>query len=1098
MRPARLLLGLAVFCGLAFPALGQFGQNKITYLHFQWSVYRSPHFDLHYYKEEAQQLEELVSEAESAYLDLSRRLDHDVRFRIPLIVYSTHIEFEQTNIAMEEIPEAVGGFSEPFQNRIVIPIDSPPDKRYQLIRHELTHIFEFDIFYAGSLRRALAAGPPLWLTEGLASYLADDEDSFDQMVIRDAVVNNLVPSVRQLNVFSFLTYRYGHAIFDFIEARYGAAGLRTFLFEFRKVLLTPVPEKAFQDAFGLSVDGFDRAFARYLRQRYLPVLTEKRAPEDYGHEIGLTKPGRFTLSPALSPSGDLVAALATPGAELDVVILSAKDGKVIRNLTHGFTNAYDEVVTEAFSGKRDLAWSPGGDRLAFFVRKENYRQLMIYGVPGGRLERQIPFKDIADCASPAFSPDGETVAFSGNQGGYWDIFTYNLRTAEVRNLTQDEYYDGNPSWSADGSAVLYNRRIGEFAKIFTVSVGAPERKAELTSGAASDIEPAYSKDGKWVYFSSDRGAFGVFNLHRLEIQSGRVERLTDLVGGAFTPAEMAPAEDGSPQLAYSAFYAGVFRLYKMRVGGAEVERASKVGREEPSTSPLAPSRRAEMEAERKARAAGAAAGEPAGEAPPGAKPGAKPETGPGEAPGAAPPGPKPPPPPAPQPELEPSPLTQPTPGAPQPAPPPSGAAAGAAPGEAPEGAKPGPSEDADLKPFRAPLQLGLDSSRYGPYHAKFDLDVPYIMVGLADDGTFLSEVIINFTDLLGDQRIAVRASSVSGYSNIEVAYANLKRRLDWGVAVQDYRDYYLTTDSAGQVAATQRRERFTAATFFAAYPFSRRWRTEASVGYMERRLDYPQYQLADPNNPDSPVVLGFQTFSDNLATGSVALVNDTTRFQSWGPWQGRRWRLEYAHARFVGGDSSGETVNAVSLDFRGYQRLTRRSLVAFRVAGARQTGERAGIYSLGGINQLRGYNFREFIGPNVVWANLELRFPLIDEVDWAFGLRVGPVRGFLFADFGTAWFEDTLHFNCTEPAPGTLQCDPNLVRGKASYDGRFGILRNYRSRDEQGRWVDIHGSAGLGFHVPVLGLPLAWSFAKIYDGESLGPYSSSFYIVFDW
>jgi hypothetical protein len=83
--------------------------------------------------------------------------------------------------------EAVGAFAEPFQNRMVVPIDSPSDKRFALIRHELTHIFEFDIFYAGLLRRTLRAQPPLWLTEGLASYLGDDEDSFDQMIIRDAV-----------------------------------------------------------------------------------------------------------------------------------------------------------------------------------------------------------------------------------------------------------------------------------------------------------------------------------------------------------------------------------------------------------------------------------------------------------------------------------------------------------------------------------------------------------------------------------------------------------------------------------------------------------------------------------------------------------------------------------------------------------------------------------------------------------------------------------------------------------------------------------------------------------------------------------------------
>ena len=56
------------------------------------------------------------------------------------------------------------------------------------------------------------------------------------MAIRDAVVNNILPPIQTLNVVTFLTYRYGHAIFDYIEKEHGKEGLRSFLFEYRKVL----------------------------------------------------------------------------------------------------------------------------------------------------------------------------------------------------------------------------------------------------------------------------------------------------------------------------------------------------------------------------------------------------------------------------------------------------------------------------------------------------------------------------------------------------------------------------------------------------------------------------------------------------------------------------------------------------------------------------------------------------------------------------------------------------------------------------------------------------------------------------------------------
>ena len=47
------------------------------------------------------------------------------------------------------------------------------------------------------------------------------------MAIRDAVVNNILPPIQALNVVTFLTYRYGHAIFDYIEQEHGKEGLRT-------------------------------------------------------------------------------------------------------------------------------------------------------------------------------------------------------------------------------------------------------------------------------------------------------------------------------------------------------------------------------------------------------------------------------------------------------------------------------------------------------------------------------------------------------------------------------------------------------------------------------------------------------------------------------------------------------------------------------------------------------------------------------------------------------------------------------------------------------------------------------------------------------
>jgi len=257
--PFVLAALLLIAAAVPAPAFA-FGKNKIAYQRFDWHIYRSPHFDVYYYPEEEPLLQQVVSDAESQYMRLSQILDHEIKFRIPLIYYKTHVEFEQTNVTLDFIPEFVGAFAEPIENRMVLPMDLPPDKKYTLIGHELTHVFEFSILYQESLSRAFRSNVPSWIMEGLASHLGKDEDNFDKMIIRDAVVNGLIPPIHRVQVLNFLTYRYGQAAFDFIEENYGSEGIRNFLWEFRKSLLANNVAKPIKDAFGVEADEFDRQF----------------------------------------------------------------------------------------------------------------------------------------------------------------------------------------------------------------------------------------------------------------------------------------------------------------------------------------------------------------------------------------------------------------------------------------------------------------------------------------------------------------------------------------------------------------------------------------------------------------------------------------------------------------------------------------------------------------------------------------------------------------------------------------------------------------------------------------------------------------------
>src|SRR5213079_3314992 len=138
---AAIILGHASVVTAQTPFIPYFGKNNIHYDKFEWHIYTTDHFEIYYYPELEKHIERIAGYAESAYQQISADLKHDLSTKIPLILFKTHSEFEQENVDPGAAQEGVGAFAEPVRQRMVMPIDAPPDQLYGLIVHELTHQF---------------------------------------------------------------------------------------------------------------------------------------------------------------------------------------------------------------------------------------------------------------------------------------------------------------------------------------------------------------------------------------------------------------------------------------------------------------------------------------------------------------------------------------------------------------------------------------------------------------------------------------------------------------------------------------------------------------------------------------------------------------------------------------------------------------------------------------------------------------------------------------------------------------------------------------------------------------------------------------------
>ena len=586
---AALLPPLLLLLAATPPATAQYipyyGKNKVKYDNFAWRIYNAPHFEVFYYPEFEQHVARLVSYLESSYLKISTGLKHEMPKPIPAIFYKTHSEFEQTNLFPAFVPEGVGAFTEPVLNRMVIPIDDPPDKLQGLITHEMVHAFAFSLIPRGLGFGISQRAIPLWVDEGLADYFRGTWDPLDLMMIRDAALTDQVPRLSRAEfepLSGRLVYNMGHAAFEFMEARYGKEGIRQFLYTLRKGILGGSTEDIYQQAFRTSPEEFDQAFDKWLKERFKPYRDLQR-PNDFGRDLSPNpEKTSFTQSIAFapSPSGE-VAAIMTfnrSDGELDIVLVSTRDGTVISNLTPGFTDAYEGIaINNDFVAGRSIAFDPRGDYVAFFGRTGKNRSLFLVSV----LDRQIKKKvavNLDQPQAPCLLPDGRHALFAALRGGVADIYLLDLETGEYRNLTNDEYYDNNPEVSPDGKLVVYQRRVSGNEKVYAFPLDDPSRKTALTFGPFDDTAPHFSSDGQKLYYSSNEDN-EIDNLRRLDLRTGAIEQYTNVFGGAMTPAPMAGQK--GDRLAFSTYFKGQFILHTLDTGEAlkEVEQEVQAGAE---------------------------------------------------------------------------------------------------------------------------------------------------------------------------------------------------------------------------------------------------------------------------------------------------------------------------------------------------------------------------------------------------------------------------------------------------------------------------------------------------------------------------------------
>lgn len=484
-------------------------------------------------------------------------------------------------IIIADNTDLTNGLARPFpDNRIVIWVRPPVDElslaNYTdwielVISHELTHIFHHD--QAGRLGRALRTvfgrlplgwpvfpviGIPRWNSEGLATHIESEHTgegrvygSYHEMVLRTAILEDKFPTIDRVSGETPIwpggtrAYIYGSLFMDYITRRYGEQA-QTELIRKTKGSILPPPwrmNRIAKRALGESYSDLYRDWRDSLRHRYR-ALSDSLAREGITQTEQITTTGRYALHPRISHDNTRLAYTDENGRDVFATrIIELGSGDDERNRRNGIA---------------PVAWLPDNrsyvtTQFEFVGPYEIYSDL--YLIRDGDETRLTKGQRVE---SVHVTRDGERVVYVQNARGSNRLVVRDLDSGAERILVErsPDVHWILPRWSPDGTRIAAQRWMRGRGHDIAIL----DENGNLTSEVVSaglDAAPAWSPDGRYVVFSSDRT--GIPNLYAFDTTNREIKRITNVLTGALFP-EVTP--DGS-YIYFSGYHADGFHIERI-------------------------------------------------------------------------------------------------------------------------------------------------------------------------------------------------------------------------------------------------------------------------------------------------------------------------------------------------------------------------------------------------------------------------------------------------------------------------------------------------------------------------------------------------------
>ena len=402
----RIILTILLLTNLLYPQ--SFGQNKVQYESFDWEYIVSPNTNIYYYGDNKDLAIFTSKVAERSIEQIGKHLRWRSNKPIKIIVYTSHNDFQQTNVVNVYMSEGVGGVTELYKNRIVIPFEGSYEQFEHVIHHELVHAAINELVYGGNAQGLISGRirvqVPLWANEGLAEFLSVDWDTNSDMVLRDLAIEDRLPSIPELN-YSILAYKGGQSVWQYITQKYGREKVGEI---FQQMKRAQNDERGFESALGVDYEKLTEDWHDFVKREYWPDLVNRENFDDFSTKITDRTETRnfYNVSPSFSPDGNTIAYFSDQDGYMDLILYEVDSEKQKRRLIRGNTTPDLEELKWLQPG---ISWSPDGKSISFASKSGEQDSIIIVDIKSGKYKK-IPI-DLDGVFTTSWHPTENKIAF---------------------------------------------------------------------------------------------------------------------------------------------------------------------------------------------------------------------------------------------------------------------------------------------------------------------------------------------------------------------------------------------------------------------------------------------------------------------------------------------------------------------------------------------------------------------------------------------------------------------------------------------------------------------------------------------------------------